>query len=380
MKILYHHRTASKDGQNVHIEELIAALRRQGHEVVVVAPPSRSEFGHDGGLVPRIRRALPAAIHEQLELAYSIHAYRQLLQAWKRHRPDVMYERYNLFYLPGLWLKRRTGIPWLVEINAPLAAERGAHGGLALPRLAQWTERAVWCGADAALPVTGVLARHVRQSGVPEDRITVIHNGIDRSHFSAAVDGQAVRRELGLDGKVVLGFTGFIREWHGLPQVVDAMKALPANVHFLVVGDGPARGELEAHAARLGMAERVTCLGLVGRDRVAACIKAFDVALQPQAVDYASPLKLFEYMALSRAILAPDQSNIREVLADGHNALLFRHGDFAQQLARLCGDTALRSRLGQAAHDDIERQGRTWDANAARITKIASRIVIAGRA
>ncbi|MBC7905687.1 MAG: glycosyltransferase family 4 protein [Rhodospirillaceae bacterium] len=371
MKVLYHHRTASKDGQNVHIEELIAALRRQGHEVVVVAPPSRSEFGHDGGLVPRIRRALPSAIHEQLELAYSLHAYRQLAKAWKRHRPDVLYERYNLFYLPGLWLKRRTGIPWLVEINAPLAAERGAHGGLALPRLAQWTERAVWRGADAVLPVTGVLAEHVWCSGVSSDRITVIHNGIDRSHFSSAVDGAAVRRELGLEGKVVLGFTGFIRDWHGLPQVVDAMKTMPANVHFLVVGDGPARAELEAHAARLGMAGQVTCLGLVGRDRVAACVAAFDVALQPQAVEYASPLKLFEYMALSRAILAPDQRNIREVLEDGHNALLFRQDNFAQQLARLCGDAALRLRLGQAAYDDIERQGRTWDANAARITKIA---------
>ncbi|MBI5163256.1 MAG: glycosyltransferase, partial [Magnetospirillum sp.] len=101
MKILYHHRTVSKDGQDVHIEELIAAFRRRGHEVVVVAPPSRraAPFGGGGGGVARLRRLLPPAVAELLELAYSLPAFLRLVRAWLRHRPDLVYERYNLVFL-----------------------------------------------------------------------------------------------------------------------------------------------------------------------------------------------------------------------------------------------------------------------------------------
>jgi len=391
MKILYHHRTASKDGQTVHIEELIAALRHQGHEVVVVAPAlaQNTAFGHDGGLVARIKRRLPGAVYELLELLYAVHAYRRLKRAWATHRPDVLYERYNLFCPAGLWLKRSTGIPFLLEVNAPLAQERTLHGGLRLRRLARWSERVVWRGADMTLPVTRVLADHLRREGVPEARIRVIPNGIDRDRFSAEAvanadgdgDGNAggLRASLGLTGKVVLGFTGFIRAWHGLPHVVDAMAALPnrEDVHLLVIGDGPARLDLEAHAKRRGMTTQVTCTGLIDRTRIAAHVATFDIALQPRVVDYASPLKLFEYMALGRAILAPDQPNIREVLSHDTTALLFRiddNKDFVRQLTRLCGDAALRDQLGTAASRAIEERGYTWDANARLVVGLATRL------
>ena len=374
MKILYHHRTASKDGQDVHIEEMIAAMRRLGHEVILVAPAmmETASFGHDGGLIAFIKKMLPGAVYELLELGYSVAAYRKLKAAYDRHRPDVLYERYNLFFLPGLWLKKKTGVPYLLEVNSPLAHERSAYGGLKLAALAKWTEKAVWCGADMTFPVTDVLADFLRQDGVPDSRIMVVPNGINRQRFPAHPDSEAARSELGLGGKVVLGFTGFIRDWHGLPDVLDAMRAMPnrEELHLLVVGDGPGRAGLEEHARQIGMTYQMTCLGLVGRDQVAKCIAAFDIALQPKVVDYASPLKLFEYMGLGRAIVAPDQRNIREVLVDEENALLFRPDDmehFRGQIMRLCGDADLRRRLGDAASASIENRGLTWDDNARRV-------------
>ena len=66
MKILYHHRTGSKDGQAVHVEELISALRQRGHDVIVVAPATteRQEIGQQSGLVSALKRHLPKAIYE----------------------------------------------------------------------------------------------------------------------------------------------------------------------------------------------------------------------------------------------------------------------------------------------------------------------------
>ncbi|CCG40567.1 glycosyltransferase family 4 protein [Magnetospirillum molischianum] len=374
MRILYHHRTVSRDGQDVHIEEMIAALRRQGHVVRVVAPQGEdsASFGKDGGWAAWIKQMLPKAVYEALEMGYSLFAYRRLRQAYDSFQPDILYERYNLYFLAGYWLKARTGLPYVVEINSPLASERAEFGGLALRRLAEWSERTVWRGADLTLPVTDVLAEFVRRTGVTEARILVVPNGIDPQRFSPQVDSTAVRRRHGLEGKVVLGFTGFIRDWHGLPHVIDAMAAMEnrAELHFLVIGDGPGRAALEEYAEARGMRDQLTTLGVVGRDHVASYVAAFDIALQPKVVAYASPLKLFEYMGLGRAIVAPDQPNIREVLRDGENALLFDPDDpaqFCRAIMLLCGDSVLRARLGAAAAHTIEMRDFTWDGNARRI-------------
>jgi glycosyltransferase involved in cell wall biosynthesis len=380
MKILYHHRTASKDGQAVHIEELIAAFRSQGHEVRVVAP-AVSESGSMGvklGWVHRLKANLPKALYECLELAYSWVAYRKLLAAAREFKPDVIYERYNLFLLAGAMLKRRLGIPLLLEVNAPLVHERLQHsGGLALVGLARWAEGRAWRAADFVLPVTRVLAGYVTAYGVPESRIVVVPNGINEAHFAEAPSPDQARAGLGLDGRLVLGFTGFVREWHGVDRVIDWMASAdaPANAHLLVVGDGPVRGELESQAGRLGLRDRVTFTGVIDRDRVPAMVAAFDVALQPAVVEYASPLKLMEYLAMGKAIVAPGMPNIREVLTDAENAVLFdgeRKGALEAALTRVCADPGLRDRLGRAARETIAGLDLTWTGNARRVAGLAA--------
>lgn len=387
MKILYHHRTASKDGQAVHIEEMIAALRAQGHEVRVVAPAvsADGQMGANVGWVHRLRSALPKALYELLELTYSLVAYRRLAQAAKEFQPDVLYERYNLFLLAGVMLRRRFGIPLLLEVNAPLVFERCQHsGGLALPWLARWAEGLAWRSADYVLPVTRVLAAHVTAYGVPDVRIRVIPNGINRAHFAVAPAPTFAKAQRGLAGKLVLGFTGFVREWHGVDRVIRwmATPAAPGNVHLAIVGDGPVRGGLEALAQQLGLQDRVTFTGVIHRDRVPDWVAAFDIALQPAVVPYASPLKLMEYLVLGKAIIAPRTPNLGEVLSDGENALLFDADEpagFERALSQLCADDALRESLGAGARATIDRLDLTWDGNARRVAGLAASLAGAAR-
>lgn len=380
MKILYHHRTASKDGQAVHIEEMIGSLRALGHEVRVVAPaPSGGEnMGAEVGWVQRLRALLPKALYELLELGYSLVAYQRLARAAGEFKPDVIYERYNLYLLSGLMLKRRTGLPLLLEVNAPLAQERGEFGGLGLGFLARWAEGIVWRGADHVLPVTRVLAQHVIARGVPEERISVIPNGINEAHFSGVPTPDLAKQALGWPGALVLGFTGFVRDWHGVDRVVRwmASDSAPANARLLIVGDGPARRELEELGAALGLGDRVWFTGVVPRERVPEHVAAFDIALQPAVVAYASPLKLFEYLALSKAIVAPRLPNIEEVLTDEDNAVLFDPADpkgLEQALTRLAHDADLRDRVAAGAGATIARLGLTWNRNAQRVCALARR-------
>jgi glycosyltransferase involved in cell wall biosynthesis len=382
LRILYHHRTAASDGMRVHIEEIVGALRARGHIVKVVGPGGSSSGARVSRLeaaTDMMRRRLPAVLFEILELLYNIPAWFRLSREAERFMPDVLYERNNLFLLAGLFLKWRRRIPMILEVNAPLAAERARFGNLRLRMLARACEKLMWRHGDIVLPVTDVLAQQViRQRGVMTG-VHVVPNGVrlDLAPSEAALT--AVREKLALPAdSLVLGFVGFVRAWHGVGWAIEALTRLPDHVHLVVVGDGPARPLLEARAADLGLAHRVHFTGDVPHGDIPAHVQLFDIALQTAAVPYASPLKLFEYMALGRAIIAPDQPNIREILQDHLNALLFDPHDrdgFLDALGRLCRDGAMRRRLGAAARCTVEEIPLTWAHNAARIESFASRLI-----
>lgn len=381
MKILYHHRTRSKDGQYVHIEEMIGALRKQGHEVIIVAPPSAEteSFGSDAGMVASLKRYLPKWFYELMELAYSIVAYWRLEKAVQQHRPDCLYERYNLLLPAGIWLKRKYRLPMLLEINAPIFEERARYDGLSLRKLARWSQAYAWKNADYVLPVTQVLGDIVASYGVDKEKIVVIPNGINEDRFDGAPDNYAAKVALGLQDKLVLGFTGFVRDWHGLDKVIDLIAYDPPESarHLLVVGDGPVRAVLEEQARTLNIQHRVTFTGIVGRDDVARHVAAFDIALQPAVVAYASPLKLFEYLALGKAIVAPAQPNITEILVADQNAVLFNPGQsdgLPKAISRLCTDVNLRRSVGENARKTITEMQLTWYANAERVVALFKRL------
>jgi glycosyltransferase involved in cell wall biosynthesis len=142
---------------------------------------------------------------------------------------------------------------------------------------------------------------------------------------------------------------------------------------LLVIGDGPARTEIEACAAKLGVADRLSFTGAVPRERVPALSMAFDIALQTALVPYASPLCLFEYLALGKAIVAPDQPNHHEILTSGVDAVLYDPDDPAgieKALEVLCEDSTLRMRIAAAGPDVILRKELTWRQHAKKVANL----------
>lgn len=379
LKILYHHRVAAQDGQSVHIKELVAAFGRLGHEVIFVGPSLRpKDLGEENRLLALVRKILPRFAQEILELLYGMRAYRKLLAAYREHKPDVLYERYNLFLPAGSWLKRKTGIPYFVEVNAPLSEERAQYSGLSLKGLARRYEKLTFQNADQLFPVTDVLADIIVGMGAPRGNITVLHNGINPSEYVGAT-GKRIREKYGLEGKIVLGFVGFIREWHRLDRIIQILsdKDTNANLHLLAVGDGPAVEDCLTLAAELGVADRVHFVGFQGRDAIPNMLAAMDIALQPAVTDYASPLKIFEYMIAGLAIVGPDQKNIREILDHGETGLLFNPNNFEtaeKAIVALSQDDKLRQKIGSAAKKAIQTRQFTWEDNARKIAALAEGI------
>ena len=332
-------------------------------------------MGRDSKVIGWLKAHAPGALYELAELAYSVPAYWKLRAAIKKHQPHFLYERYQSFMLAGRWCKKRTGIPFLSEVNAPLTEEREKHGSLRLRSLAKWCDKQIWTAADHVLPVTEVLATYIRAAGVDNDAITVIPNGANMTLLDAAPTAQRAKEKRGLEGKTVLGFTGFVRDWHGLDRVLPLLKDRP-DTALLIVGDGPARQDLEAQAANLGVKDQLQFTGFVEREEIPEYVAAFDVALQPDVVPYASPLKLFDYLGLAKPVVAPDTANIREVLDHGENAILFDAADpqaFARATGELLDDAKAQEALGRAALKTIEAGQYLWTANAARVISLAEK-------
>jgi glycosyltransferase involved in cell wall biosynthesis len=227
------------------------------------------------------------------------------------------------------------------------------------------------------LPVTGALAAYVERAGVPSKHITITPNGVDTEKFRLR-NTSGARARLGLGRSLVVGFIGHLREWHGLDAVIDLLaRPALADAHLLIVGDGPVRLSLEKRAQQLGVTERVHFTGTMPRESLPELTACIDIALQPNVTPYASPLKLFEYMAAARAIVAPSTPNIREILEDGVDGVLFAPGSaeaMAAAIERLAGDAALRERVGKAAEQKIAGRNLTWRGNAERAVSIVRKL------
>jgi glycosyltransferase involved in cell wall biosynthesis len=267
----------------------------------------------------------------------------------------------------------------LLEVNALLSDEARAFRALCDYQTARAAEDEALLATDRVFCVSAQLAEAVAQRGVDPARIEVMPNGFDSRLFRPR---QAVRlrRQLGIHSRFVVGMVGSLKPWHGVCVLLEAFRLFAArhsNAALLIVGDGPERVSVEEFRARHpGLA--VVAPGAVPHDDVPAMVAACDVATAPYDANdafYFSPMKLYEYLAVGRPVVASAQGQIMEVIEDGVNGLLVPPGDpvaLSAALGRLARSPALRARLGYRGRETVA--GRTWEANARRILHVVGEV------
>lgn len=367
-KIIYHHRIASADGQLVHLNAILEQFKKQGHDVTLVGPKIHPEVPKDQqgkqSLVSKLKQKMPKALYEIIELSYSAIVAFRLYKEIKRQKPQFIYERYNALQPAGVWLAKKMDIPILLEVNAPLVEERSRFGGMALTTLAKKIENWTWKNADIVLPVTNVLANHVRAAGVDDQKIVVLHNGVHKEWSESLVLKPFPARQ---DQDIVIGFVGFMHLTGGVEWALECLPELPSNVRLVCVGDPPM--ELKRKAEELSVMHRVTFTGLLSKDAALEQVSTFDIALQPDVTAYASPLKMFEYMACRTLIIAPSSNNIKEIL-DEHCAVFFELGDkesFKKALIHAGLNIVSMRAIRENARSQLDKKSFYWDDNALSI-------------
>ena len=385
MRILYHHRTQGEEPESIHIDAIVQALRTLGHEVRIVgpAPLTQKPTGEQRPtLLGRIKRAAPQAVFELLQIGYNLIAFLRLRRAIKEFQPDLIYERYSLYSFAGVMLARQRRVRFILEVNTPYAQAWARYYGLFFRRLARAIEGRILRAAGHLITVTHVQKQMLELLGVPGERITVCHNAIDPDWFSPKrhVDPQ-LRNRLGLTG-IVVGFVGTMNRWQGIlefPAVLQQVFAQSDQVSFLFVGDGEFRGQLEQFCRIQRFEDRVVFTGRKPHAEVPALVAAMDITVLLNSNSYGSPMKIFEYLGMGKAVIAPRVGPVTEILDDGHTGLLIDPGNGAQmaaQILRLVGDPALREHLGNAGRAYVVEH-HTWTANAGAV--LAAFVDMTGR-
>lgn len=388
-------------GASIHVRELSGALAALGHDLMILTPrvggdrpagfavpvcelPLDPADRTTYGLLQSEAGAGEAVAKEVRSLLYVASLRYRALEELRRFDPHIIYERYSLFGTAGLALSRALGVPLLLEVNAPLSEEQAAHRQLAFGEAARGLESEVLCSADGVIAVSQELGRWLAGVGVAPERVTVMANGVDVGRFGAgALERDRMRRMLGLTGKQVVGFAGTLKAWHGVETLVRAVAMLHGRglaPHLLVVGEGPERGNLMELAGREGIRRAVTFTGAAPHEEMPAYVAAMDVATAPYAHTegfYFSPLKLFEYMAAGRPVVAADAGQIHECVRHGETGWLYPPGNveaLADSIAALLRDPSAASSLGRAGQEYVS-QRHTWEQNARTVAATAERLV-----
>jgi glycosyltransferase involved in cell wall biosynthesis len=300
-----------------------------------------------------------------------------LLAAVLKQRAHFIYERYSLFNFTGLavaWLCR---IPLILEVNSPFAIEQTRDKEIRAFALARWTERFICNHSTRVIAVSTPLARILERSGVRAEKIEVMPNGVSTEHFRVGSASSELLHKLGLSGATVVGFVGWFRNWHSLDLLLQAFhegNLAEKGAKVLLIGDGPAMAGLQAYVKENQLEGTVVFSGPVPHADVPAYLDLVQIAVQPSANEYCCPMKILEYMALGKAIVAPRQENIQELLREGEEAEFFTPGDgksLEAALMRLISDKDRAASLGSHAKAAITQRGYLWQRNAQRVVDLA---------
>lgn len=355
-------------GESVHTAELAQALHRLGHDVLCLVGtlPNNSESDREGPLFRSARgpdpRLLPA-----------------VLRICDAFRPDVVYERRTTPKI-GVAIQILKSMPVVMEINgiledelsfqgrapsrSPIASIKGALRGLLFRRV------------DAFVAVSNAIATHLESRyRIPKERIRVIGNGVNPDRFAPRGQQEAAVRA-GLDpSRPRILFLGNLVGWRDLDTVLDAVsRILPVvpRLEFVIAGDGQDRPRLMAVARDLPEGA-VLFKGEVPYGTVPDLIAASDVCLlpeRPRALDI-SPLKLFEYLACAKPVVAFDVPGLSFIDREGMGVLV-PAGDpeaLGQAVLSLLANSSLREEMGRHGRRYVEKN-RTWGSVAEAVAAV----------
>ena len=402
-------RFSEPQAAQLHIYHTIHGLQQAGHQVSLLALQGRqvlftedlgvfksdkrlaSQYGHLGLSGTPLFKGFESGVRRlQSELRFPYLAlfdsYRMTDAGRKNLRGfDLIHERFNLLALGGAWATKKLGIPLVLEVNADLLEQRKFKGipEKGLRRLfAEWSTQMCFNAAAKIVCISSGLKDHLRNKwDIDERKLTVLPCAADVDAFGPHHNSGLVRRGLGLSNEPVVLWVGGFYPWHNLDLLLTSFALVlqrHPNAKLVLVGDGQTRPSVAEKIKKGGLEQSIIMTGAIPHSRVPEIVSIADVAVVPSAPVSAggggtgTPLKLFEYMAAGKAIVATALNEAAEVIQDNHNGMLVEAGDankFAESILKLIDHPRERNRLGQNARAQAVKQ-YSWEYYTKRLQEI----------
>jgi glycosyltransferase involved in cell wall biosynthesis len=348
----------SPKGASTHILHNMRGLVNGQFDVHLFTPSDGVlplEDSIEGTRVTRIPQNLSQSFLER-----AVHFGRAVFQHLTLH-PD-----YDVVHFRNIWdglaivqNKKRFGYKTLFEVNGLPSIELKYHyPGIDLGLLAKIKEQeiATLHLSDAVICPSNVTRDYIASLGLNRNLVTVIPNGVSPSDFSSS---PLPPRE----GRVpVLLYIGTLADWQGLDVIVKALPKILEHgpVQLRIVGRGRSRQRkiLSKHIRKLGVEGSVVVRPAVPHHEISALIVEADICVAPLGLNDrnvtqgACPIKVLEYMAAGRPLVASNMPIVRELVREDVDALLFSPNDpedLARQVLALLNDFELSKRIAQAA-------------------------------
>ncbi len=384
MNILYVHRTQGKGVEGVHIMGVVDSFRKMGHTVDILSPTSARGSGagppRKSGMLTYLASHAPEIAFEMMELGYNFILKKRMADMFKAKNYSFVYERTALLNYASVDFCAARNIPIFLEVNftadMPLVRKRSAI----LSPLANFVDQKILRGSSHNFPVSNYLKDHMVKRGIPADKITVLTNAADPEIFRPGVSGEAVRQKYHLEGKTVIGFVGGFYPWHGLQLLVNAMELAvqsAPSLSALLIGDGPMRPELERMIREKKLENYFHFTGKVVHDELPNFTAAIDLGVMPDSNEYGSPMKIFEYMAMEKPVVAADYGPLRDGIDPDVHGKLFKPqsvSEFARCLVEMANEPEKRKQMGKNGRERIVKD-RNWLNQSKKIIEIYENIM-----
>ncbi|MDE3058750.1 MAG: glycosyltransferase family 4 protein [Bacteroidota bacterium] len=363
-------------GSFSHVKGFLDGLQQLGHEFAAIASGNLSVSGGTVYTIPysSLFRNLP----EVLSIAYNFTLLREARKIIRKEKPDFIYHRHSEFNYSSAMLADEFAIPLVLECNGSEVWVKKNWGRIYLEKILQMAENVQFNRADIITVVSNVMKEDLARLGIDKKKIIVNPNGVDPAAFSPRIDGVEITERYKLGGKIVAGFVGTFGAWHGVEVLARSIKPTVQknpHVHFLIIGDGVLRGDVERIIREDKVENFATLTGAIPHATIPRYLAACDILLSPHVQNsdgtlfFGSPTKLFEYMGMGKPVIASGVGQIGEVIHDGVNGMLIEHKnhmDLAEKILLLAENPKLRKSLGDAARQDaVERF--SWQKNAERV-------------
>lgn len=369
-------------GSISHVINLMSAFEKVGIGVIpVFAGRYQSEQKAKkrfASLKAKSSAWVSAVLRDLYKILYNFQFYRRYKILFRKETPNFIYERWSDFQFMAAVIANKMNIPYILEVNALPDDIKWFTQSYFLP-LITFIQKKVAEKADAVVVVSHPVKNYLISQGIRAEKIFVIPNAVDVDLFTPDRCDRNIRDKYGIPmDSTVIGFVGSMKRYHGLELFIEAATKVvkrKKKIHFLLVGSFDEENRLSDFLNLLesrGIRKSFILTGGVPFVNVPEYISAMDICVMPHSNQYGSPIKIFEYGAMNKPVVAPRLEPIEEIIKDGENGLLFTPGDVSDMVAKiqvLRSNASLRVRLGSNLQKHVQRNC-TWRENAQKILDI----------